>query len=269
MSSEIVRDIKDALQKAQKSISAVAASHMRPERLLKVALAATQRNTQLLECSSQSLVRAVVGCAELGLEPNALGHAYLVPFRNNGRLEVQLIIGYRGLIELAYRSGRIQSVDVQSVFEGDRFMRKCGLDPVLDHEPCGEDDPAKLTGVYAIVRFKDGGMVYEYMTRKQVERIRSRSRAKDKGPWVTDYEEMCKKTVLRRVLKRCPMSIEMAKAEAISMGEASDASGFEFLDLDSQEAEVVDVDPNHTTKELARQMGDPEQLFGKEEPTNE
>lgn len=238
-----LKTIKNALERAKGSIAAVAARHMTPDRLLKVALAAAQRQPKLLECEALSLVRAVVGCAELGLEPNALGHAYLVPYGK----EAQLIIGYRGLLELAYRSKRIIDVTCECVFEGDEFSYRLGTDTEIDHVPGGEDDAKKITHAYCVIRMADGGRVVKVMTKSKVDRIRSRSKAGSSGPWVTDYEEMARKTVLRNALKYAPMSIEMAKAEsadiATDTGDPTAMNNFEWLD-----AEATELEPTEPTK---------------------
>lgn len=258
LAKQRVMTLKQSLESAKGSIAAVAAKHLTPKRLLKMGLAASQRSPKLLECTPQSFVRAIVGCSELGLEPSSLGHVYLVPYNNKGTMEVQLIIGYRGLIELAYRSGQIVSIDVQAVYEGDRFKRVLGLSPLLEHEPMDEDDPAKLTHCYVVIKLQNGGTIVECMTRKQVDRIRSRSKSSSNGPWVTDYAEMAKKTVLRRALKRCPMSIEMTKAEALDIAEARpDESGYGDFDWIDADYAADDAPDTGATAQLKGRIGTP------------
>jgi len=252
MKNQQIQTIKTALQNAKGSISAVAAKHLTPDRLLKVALAACQRQPGLLKCSSVSLVQSVVGCAELGLEPNALGHAYLVPY---GEVAT-LIVGYRGLLELAYRSGRILDVTSECVFEGDEFEYKLGTDPYINHVPQGETEHEKCTHAYCIIRFKDGGQVMRVMTKKQLDAIRGRSKASRNGPWVTDTVEMYRKSVLRNTLKYCPMSIEMAKAEAVDI--KADTGEETFGDFDWIDAAPVEETPKNGTEQLKAKIGNPE-----------
>lgn len=200
-----------------------------PERMARVVLTALRQTPALAECTPQSFMGAVMASAQLGLEPNTpLGHAYLLPYKNRqkGTTDCQLIIGYRGLIDLVRRSGDIASIEVQPVFEGDAFNCKFGLNPNLDHEPdfanAQRVNPAKLRFVYAIARLKDGAVQYDVMSRTEIEAIRRRSRAGESGPWVSDYVEMAKKTVLRRLCKLLPLAIEMASAvatdEAVDFG---------------------------------------------------
>ena len=190
-------------------IAAVAANELDPERLLRIVYNAVARTPKLAQCTMGSIVRAVLMAAELGLEAGSgTGHAYLVPFGN----EAQLIVGYRGLLDLVRRTGDVSSVTTNAVYEGDEFEIEFGIQDKLRHVPKADPDPAKLIAVYAIVRFRDGSHQLGYMTRKQIEAIRSRSRTANSGPWVTDYAEMARKTVLRNVLKYCPMSLQAAKA---------------------------------------------------------
>lgn len=224
-----------------KSIQAVLPKHLTAERIVKVALAAAQRQPLLLECTPNSFLAAVMQAAELGLEPgSALGHAYLVPFKKGNQYECSLIVGYRGMISLARRSGEIVSIETHPRYLRDEFKRTQGLEPTLIHVPwepaysatgdiVGPGDPGPLIGVYAIARLRDGGVQTEYMSRADVERIRMMS-AKgkyDEGPWHDHYTEQARKTVLRRIFKYLPVSIELAKA-------------LEFARTVDGEADVID-----------------------------
>lgn len=182
--------------------------HMDPERIARIATTVMRRTPKLAQCTPASFLGALMTCAQLGLEPGPLGHAYLVPYGQ----EVTFIAGYRGLVELARRSGQVASVSARVVREGDDFSYEFGLDPKLHHKPAGSD--GAITHAYAVVRLKDGGVDFDVMTRSEVDAIRTRSRAAKDGPWVTDYAEMAKKTVLRRLLKTAPMSVEYQQAVA-------------------------------------------------------
>ena len=162
-----------------------------------------------------SLIGAVVVAAQLGLEPGIAGHAYLVPYGK----QVTLIPGYRGLIELALRSGKIRSIEAHAVKEGDDFAFAFGLSPELRHVPAASNR-GPTTAVYALARFADGGVQFDVMRKDDVDAIRRRSRASDSGPWSTDYDEMAKKTVVRRLCKYLPVSIELQTA--ISMDESAE-----------------------------------------------
>lgn len=222
-----------ALGAAQSSFAdalpATVRKYLTPERLTKITLAAISRSPQLLECTPESILRSVMDAAQLGLEPGGpLGQAYLVPYRNKGRAEAQLIIGYRGLIALARRSGTIESVAAHVVFSRDSF--ECNLATgVLSHAPYmaalpdaaaqmsdadidAACDRGKPVAVYCVARFVGGGQHVDVMTMADVERVRRRSKASDSGPWVTDFLEMARKTVVRRAAKYWPLSTELADA---------------------------------------------------------
>lgn len=183
---------------------------MRPDRLIKVAMNCISRTPGLQKCTPFSLYRCLLTAAELGLEAGgALGQLYLVPYG----AEATAIIGYRGLIDLARRAGTLAQIEAHVVHKGDAFKVSFGLAPVLEHTPDLSAAPGDPVAVYMVARLKDGGVHTEVMSITEINRIRdTKSKAGKSGPWVSDYEEMCKKTVVRRGLKYIPMSSEMAKA---------------------------------------------------------
>lgn len=198
--------LKSLLDALRPNMAAVLPKHLTPERLIKVVMTAAIKSPNLYECTRESIMQSVMLSAQLGLDcGGALGSAYLVPY---GKV-CQLIIGYRGMIDLARRSGQIESISARAVFDGDTFQFEYGLSDTLRHIPMVDPDPKKLTHVYCVAHFKDGGHHIEVMTRKEVDAIRNRSKASGSGPWVSDYVEMAKKTVIRRAFKYLPMSVEM------------------------------------------------------------
>lgn len=179
------------------------------QRMVRVILTAFNRTPKLLDCTKESLWQAVLDCSALGLFPDALGRAYLVPYKG----ECKLIIGYKGLIDLAYRSERIGMIQVGVVHQGDHWIYERGMHPVLKHTPC--DNPGEVSHVYSIVHIKGCDMPsIDVMTKREVDAIRKRSQNSNgaTSPWTTDYEEMAKKTVFRRHSKVIPMSSELASA---------------------------------------------------------
>ena len=220
------------------SIKAVSASHMSPERLYRIVLACVTRTPALQRCTIESIFRASLQAAELGLEPgSATGDAYLVPYGD----QCQLIPGYRGLIALAMRSGHVAKVEARVVYQGDVFLQEYGLTPVLKHVPNyeGSRDPKDITYAYCLIWLTSGEVLVDVMTRVDIERIRSKSKAANSGPWVEHYAEMCRKTVARRALKYAPMSVEMKKAVAIDdaadTGDTSLLAEFESFDVEEPE----------------------------------
>jgi len=221
--------------KVQAQIKAALPRHMTAERMARIATTEMRKVPKLAQCDQMSFLGAVIQCAQLGLEPgNALGHAYILPFEKRAkvggqwrteRVEAQVIIGYRGMIDLARRSGQIVSIDARAVYEGDKFDCRLGLDAKLEHEPDWQNPnravPDKLRFVYAVAKLKDGGIQFDVMSRAEVEGVRARSKAADSGPWVTDYGAMALKTVVRRLFKFLPVSIEIQ--QAVGIDEMADA----------------------------------------------
>lgn len=153
------------------------------ERLTRIFLTEFRKTPALLNCDQKSLFGAILQCTALGLESGgALGHCYLLPY---GRT-CQLIIGYRGMIDLARRSGQIISLYAYVVHEKDEFSYKLGLYPDIEHVPSSEADPGPVTHVYAVAKLKDGGVQFEVMSRAEIEAVRARSKAGRSGPRVTD-----------------------------------------------------------------------------------
>ena len=215
-------DLQRMLAHAWPRIAAVMPKHLSSERLFQLALSTINQTPKLAECSSASILSCVMKCSALGLEPSAvdgLGRAYILPFYNNKTraMEATLIIGYKGLIDLVRNSGQLKSIHAQAVYEGDSF--DCWEDESGQHftfrpNRQSEHKPEKLTDVYMTANLQDGGFVFEHMTKPEVDAIRKRSKSPNNGPWVTDYEAMALKTVIRRASKYLPMSTEARQAAA-------------------------------------------------------
>lgn len=188
---------------------------MTAERLVRIVKTECRKTPELRETTPASFLGAVLQCAQLGLEPGgALGHCYLLPYwdRKKGVKNCQLIVGYRGMIDLARRSGQIVSLCAYVVHEKDHFSWRLGLDPNIEHIPSPEADRGAMTYVYAVAKLKGGGVQFEVMSRAEVEAVRKQSKAGGSGPWVTHFSEMAKKTAIRRLFKYLPVSIEAARA---------------------------------------------------------
>ncbi|MBJ2142574.1 recombinase RecT [Delftia acidovorans] len=223
--------IAHLLQSKRGEIAKMLPKHLNAERLLKVAQIAATTTPALAKCDVASLVGAIGQCAQMGLEPNTvLGHAYLVPFNTKRKdaqgverwvNSVQVIIGYKGLIDLARRSGQIVSIAAHEVCEQDTFDLVYGLDEKLEHRPA-MGERGEVIGFYAVAKLKDGGHCFEFMSRLQVEQIMAGTQSKGKyGPWKDNFTEMGRKTVIRRLAKYLPLSIEFQTAAALDgMAEA-------------------------------------------------
>lgn len=193
--------------------------HISADRISRLAVTTIRENPNLLNCTVPSLFSAILKCVQLGIEPGPLGHAYFVPFYKSVKdksgqwskvREVTFIIGYKGLLALARRSGQYKTIGAMPVYNNEVFEYEAGTNPRLRHVPCTFQTPGKLIGFYAIAGTVSGDFQVEFMNVKQVDAIRARSKAKDDGPWVTDYEQMGRKTVLRRLCNYLDLQVEVA-----------------------------------------------------------
>lgn len=209
--------------------------HITPDRFIRVSLTAMQKTPKLLDCSQGSLFQALLTCSQLGIEPDGR-MAHLIPYGN----VCQLIIDYKGLSSLAMRSGEILPPHADVVCENDLFEYDRG--EVKKHVIDFRNPRGKAYAVYAIVRYKEGGEKAECMSMDEVDAIRKRSKASGSGPWVTDYNEMAKKTVFRRLSKWLPLSPEFRDAVE------ADADG--PIDITKQ-VEVMDRTPRNRLFEAA------------------
>lgn len=210
--------VRELLSKQAEQISKALPKFLTPERFIRIALTTINKNPKLLDCTQESLMACIMECAQLGLEPdNVMGRAYLIPFndKRNNRMVCTLIVGYKGLCDLAYRSGKVKSLMAQIVCEKDKFDFRFGLDHRLDHVPCFEEDRGKVIAVYAYAIMENGVTAFDVMGVDDVERIKGRSKSADNGPWQTDWDEMARKTVLKRLSKYLPLSVEFMDAVAI------------------------------------------------------
>jgi recombinational DNA repair protein RecT len=155
----------------------------------------------------------VMDCAQLGLEPdNVMGRAYILPYKGRA----QLIVGYKGYIDLFYRSGMGQGLIAEAVYEKDHFIYRLGLDPKLEHVPAETEDRGALKYAYAVADIAGGGKVWRVLNREQVMRAKksSQSAGSEYSPWTTNEEEMWVKTAIRALAKRIPLSPELREAIA-------------------------------------------------------
>jgi recombination protein RecT len=229
-------NIRALLEQSKKQMTMALPKHLTADRLLRVAMTSIQRTPKLLDCTQQSLLACVMTCAQLGLEPDQfLGQAYLVPYGN----VCTLIPGYRGYIALARRSGEVQSVSSQVVYENDHFVLQYGIEEKLEHTPA-EGDRGSVKGAYVVFKYKDGSYSFDYMAKGDIDKIRKRSKAANDGPWVTDYDEMAKKTVIKRHVKLAPLSVEFAHAVALEDRANMGESQADLLGMD--DGNVIDAE---------------------------
>lgn len=204
--------VRDHLEKNKAAIAAAMPHGANYERFARVAMNAISTNANLQKCTAASLFLSVVQALSIGIEPNGpTGEGYIVPYKD----KATFMLSYRGLIALARRSGMIRTIYAEIVREKDAFEVKRGTSPDIVHVIDYSKPRGDIVAYYAVMVDRDGNADFEVMNRDDIESIRSKSKAANAGPWVTDYDEMAKKTVIKRLLKRAPMSVEnnlLAKA---------------------------------------------------------
>jgi len=258
------------LENKRDQIAGLLPANVKPERFAKVVLQSIRMNPKLRMCTQASFVEAALQCAQLGLEPMA-GQAYLIPRKIRGTLTAQFQLGYQGKKTLAMRSGKYAAVEAHVVRELDEFFIQRGLHPDLKHVPSLEANPGPSVHWYAIAWPKDGGHpLFEHMNKAQVDAIRARSSAAMDGPWVTDYDEMARKTVFSRLAKWLDLEPEVAQAfeqdaireygtaaahvlgHAVQAAVADDmVDGAEMAEVLEGEAEAEEVQSRTATDALA------------------
>ena len=211
--------IDDMIKKMSPEIKKALPSFFTPERFTRMALSTLNNNVKLRDCSPVTVLAAMMNAAQLGLEPNTpLGQAYLIPYRNHGKMECQFQIGYKGLIDLAYRNENIQTVQAQCVYENDEFEYELGLEPKLIHKPA-LTDRGNLILVYALWKSQNGGYGFEVMSKDDIDahaRRYSQSFNSSSSPWKSNYEEMAKKTVIKKCLKYAPLKSDSEAAKSLA-----------------------------------------------------
>ncbi len=248
---QYIRQMQGEIKKALPSV-------MTPERFSRIVLSALSTNPKLAETTPQSFLGAMMTAAQLGMEPNTpLGQAYLIPYWNSKTktLECQFQLGYKGLIDLAYRSGEVSTIMAQVVYENDEFAYSFGLEPKLVHCPALRDR-GNPQYVYAMFRTKDGGFGYEVMSMEDIRAHAQRySKAYSSGPWQTNFEEMAKKTVLKRVLKYAPLKSDFMRAvsqdETIKteVGQDMYEVPATYIEIETETGEVIGEQGRDITEE--------------------
>ncbi len=210
------------LHKARVSIDAHRVGNITVDKIVAGANLVAATNPAIYECSPKSVLVAVYQAARLGLELGGpLGHCYIVPYKR----KATLIVGYKGLIELVHRGGKVKSIIGRVVREGDCFEVVQGTDETIKHIPASTTNVDRpILTLFAVAKLVGGGSLFDWMTKAEVDAIRARSAAADSGPWVDDYPQMARKTVIRRLCNVLPMTPELAAALELVDREAGQAA---------------------------------------------
>lgn len=245
--------LKELVKKMESQIAKALPSVITPERFTRIVTTALSTNPKLAECTPQSFLGAMMTSAQMGMEVNTpLGQAYLIPRWNSKKQanECQFQLGYKGMMDLVYRSGEVSTVSAQVVYENDTFEYELGLEPVLKHKPA-KGERGKPVYFYATFHTKDGGYGFECMSepeiRKHAQQFSDAYKRGYTSPWVTNFEEMAKKTVLKRVLKYAPMKTDFVRQVAMdggvinTVGEDMTEEPIEYIDItDLEEVDAQD-----------------------------
>lgn len=202
--------IAELINRQRGEIARALPAHLNADRLARIATTVIRTTPKLMECTAESLLGALMLSAQTGLEPGPLGHAYFVPYGN----ECQWILGYRGLIELARRSGKLDTIEARVVHERDEFDFAYGLEETLVHRPAMDGDPGPVVAAWGMAKFKDGGHYFVVLSRADIDEHRKRSQTgrNNRGPWASDFDAMARKTVIRVMAPYLPLSAEQASA---------------------------------------------------------
>ena len=256
--------MKDWIHKYESQIAKALPSVITPERFTRMAMTAVAVNPDLGRCTPASFIGALLQAAQLGLEPNTpLGQAYLIPYNRNYKdesgnwhqaKEAQLQIGYKGMIDLAHRSGEFKSIEAHVVYENDEFEYELGLEPKLRHKPAMKNR-GQVTWVYAIYKLQSGGYGFEVMSKSDLDEFRKKYSKAKSSPWDTAWEGMAKKTVIKQALKYAPLKSEFVRgmnSEDATINFKDDFSDPEdalvmdestrYADVNTETGEVIDAE---------------------------
>jgi recombination protein RecT len=233
-----------------------AAANMNPERLLTIAHTLVTANPQLGECTGPSLLGALMTTAQLGLEPGPLQHVYFIPRWSKAAQakEVNFQIGYKGMVELARRAG--VQIRTREVYANDEFRIEYGLEDRIVHTPTLRDR-GDVIGYYLVATWRDGAYVL-WMNKDDVDKIRRRSDSSDRGPWVTDYDAMARKTLVRRAFasNSIPTTKELAQAVNVDETVRRELTA-EAIDITPEERRVEEERPRSIEPAAGRDGRDP------------
>lgn len=207
--------LKGLIKAMEPEIKKALPSVITPERFTRMVFTALSSTPKLQQCTPQSFLGAMMQAAQLGLEPNTpVGQAYLIPYKNKGIQECQFQLGYKGLIDLAYRSGEIKDIQAHEVYENDVFEYEFGLEPKLKHIPATHDR-GEIVMYYAVFHMVNGGYGFEVMSKEDIinhAKKTSQSYDSSYSPWAKYFDEMSKKTVIKKCLKYAPIKTDFVRA---------------------------------------------------------
>lgn len=241
--------LKDQIKDMEAQFALAMPKGMEAAQLVRDALTCLRQTPDLAKCTPATVLGALMSCAQLGLRPGVLGHAWVLPYWDgkSRSYKAQLIVGYKGYVDLAYRNPSVSSVIGRTVYEGDTFDVEYGLDDNLVHKPAMTGERSKPIAHYAIFKTASGGRAFWVMTEDEMQAWKNRYAPRNKagnvvGPWISDYEAMARKTCLLRLAAWMPKSTELAYAMEIDSGVRTNVDPSASLTEVTHTYEQVDPD---------------------------
>ena len=263
--------LKGQIQAMESQFAMAMPKGMEAAQLVRDALTCLRQTPDLAKCTPSTVLGALMSCAQLGLRPGVLGHAWVLPFYDSRSRshKAQLVVGYKGYVDLAYRNPQVSSVIARTVYEGDTFDVDYGLEDRLVHKPSLSGERSKPIAHYAIFKTASGGRAFWVMTEDEMQAWKKRYAPKDRsnkivGPWVSDYEAMARKTCLLRLASWMPKSTELAYAMEVDNGvrvsvdpKADLVDATHHYDQDETvDGEIVDEADDHAAAVAAQDEAD-------------
>lgn len=204
MSLPAIKQFEKDLALHSKQLSSVLPAHIPPAKFMRTVVGAVQNNPGILDCDRNTLFSACQKAAQDGLVLDGR-EAALVKFGSSA----QYMPMVAGVLKKLRNSGQLSTITAQTVHKNDSFKYNPAMDDIPNHTPDWFGDRGPMIGVYAVARMKDGGTIVEVMNMEQINKVRAVSRSKNGGPWNDWFEEMARKTVLRRIAKMLPSSADI------------------------------------------------------------
>lgn len=195
----------------REQLAAALPKYYSPDQFAVVVRTQINRNPKLSECDPTSLIACMLQAAQMGIVPDGR-NGHLIP-RWNGkadRMECTFQADYKGLVSLVRKNENVSDVYAEPVHENDDFEITKGLHRDMNHKVNVRQERGEFIGAYAVIAYKDGTYSWDFMAKTEIDAIRSRSQSANSGPWVTDYIEMAKKTVIKRLIKLADISQEVS-----------------------------------------------------------
>lgn len=207
------KNVEDDIYKMAAPVSQVLPAHLKWERFSQIAISNIMQDANLRQCDKKTVMGALMQAAYLQLSPVPhFGHCYFIP-RFNKRLgysECTFLIGYKGYIDLLYKTGRVNKVYAYLVYKGDKFKYELGLHPNITHEPTEAENRGAVTYAYAVAHLKEGGEMFEVMSEQEIIATAKHSSnyGTEYSPWMRFPDQMRRKTVIHRLQNYMPMTAD-------------------------------------------------------------